>query len=217
MRFRDRDDAGHVLARLLAPHRGERDLVVLALPRGGVPVAYPIALELDAPLDILLVRKLGLPEQPELAMGAIASGGIRILNPDVVDHLHISPQIIESVAADEAQELERRERAYRGDLPPFDVSGRTAIVVDDGLATGSTMRAAVGALRLRDPDKIIVAVPAAAPPVCRALEAEADEVICAITPEPFAAVGLWYERFSPVSDDEVRSLLAAARERHSPL
>jgi putative phosphoribosyl transferase len=213
MRFRDRDDAGHVLARLLTPHRGEPDLVVLALPRGGVPVAYPIALELDAPLDILLVRKLGLPEQPELAMGAIASGGIRILNPDVIDHLHVPSQVIESVAADEQQELERRERIYRGGVAPLEIEGRTAIVVDDGLATGSTMRAAVEALRSRRPAKIIVAVPAAAPPVCEALEAEADEVICAITPEPFAAVGLWYERFYPVSDDEVRRLLLAARER----
>jgi putative phosphoribosyl transferase len=212
-RFRDRDDAGHVLAGMLAGYRGEPNLLVLALPRGGVPVAYPIALELDAPLDILLVRKLGLPEQPELAMGAIASGGVRILNPEVVDSLRVPAHVIEAVTIREQQELERRERAYRGNTPAAEVRGQTAIVVDDGLATGSTMRAAVESLRRRDPASVIVAVPAAAPSVCEALQEEADKVVCAITPEPFAAVGLWYDNFLPVDDSEVRRLLESARQR----
>ncbi|MGI8551935.1 MAG: phosphoribosyltransferase [Dehalococcoidia bacterium] len=207
MRFRDRREAGRFLSEKLASYSRCPELLVLALPRGGVPVAFEVAEALGAPLDVFLVRKLGLPEQPELAMGAIASGGVRVLNPDVVDALSISKETIDAVTAKEQQELERREQAYRaGRAAPF-VRGRTIMLVDDGLATGSTMRAAVRALRQQDPARIVVAVPTAAAQTCRELEVEADEVVCATTPEPFYAVGLWYEDFAPVSDAEVRELL----------
>jgi putative phosphoribosyl transferase len=213
MRFRDREDAGRALAALLEDYRGRPSLLVLALPRGGVPVAYQIALALDAPLDILLVRKLGVPVQPELAMGAIASGGVRILNHEIVDALGIRPEVIDGVTAREQQELERREREYRGEQGAEEVADRTVVVVDDGLATGSTMRAAIESLRQRGPAEIVVAVPVAAPSVCEEIGAEADRIVCAVTPEPFAAVGLWYQNFSPTSDEEVRSVLDAARRR----
>src|SRR5262245_45964453 len=206
MLFRDRTDAGRRLAEALSQYAGRPDLVVLALPRGGVPVAFEVARTLDAPLDVFLVRKLGLPGHEELAMGAIASGGVRVLNDEVVRVLDLSPQLIEEVARTEQQELERRERVYRDDRPPVDVRGKTVLLVDDGLATGSTMRAAVAALRRQGPARIIVAVPVGASDSCEELQ-EADEVVCAKMPEPFRAVGMWYEDFSQTTDEEVRELL----------
>jgi putative phosphoribosyl transferase len=210
MRFQDRDDAGRALARLLTRYAGRSDVLVLGLPRGGVPVASQIATALNAPLDVLVVRKLGVPSQPELAMGAIASGGIRVTNDDVVSALGIDRATLDAVAEREGLELERRERAYRGDRPSASVEGRTVIVVDDGLATGSTMRAAIEALRTRRPARIIVAVPVAVPQVRDLIGSQADEVVCAMAPEQLSAVGLWYEDFQPVADDEVTRLLAAA-------
>jgi erythromycin esterase-like protein/predicted phosphoribosyltransferase len=206
--FRDRSDAGRLLASKLAAYANHPDVLVLALPRGGVPVAYEVARALGAPLDVFLVRKLGVPGHEELAMGAVATGGVRVLNDQVVHALHIPDYVIDAVAAQEQQELARRERLYRGGRPPPDVRGRTVILVDDGLATGATMHAAIKALRLLQPDRLVVAVPTAAPEACEALRAEVDEVICAITPEPFYAVGLWYEDFSQTTDEEVRDLLA---------
>lgn len=212
-RFRDRCDAGRHLARTLADYAGRDDVVVLALPRGGVPVAFEVARSLGAPLDVFLVRKLGVPGHAELAMGAIASGGIRVVNEDVVGPLGIAEDVVASVAAREAQELARQERAYRGNRPPLDLRGRAVVVVDDGLATGATMRAAVLALRRLGPSRVVVAVPTAAAETCRALRHDADDVVCAITPEPFAAVGLSYEDFSQTTDDEVSALLGATTRR----
>jgi putative phosphoribosyl transferase len=212
LRFADRADAGRRLAEALAHYRGRDDVVVLGLPRGGVPLAYEVARALGAPLDVFLVRKLGLPGHEELAMGAIASGGVRVVNDEVVVPLGVPEEMLDRAAAREALELIRRERAYRGDLPPQDFAGKVAILVDDGLATGSTMRAAVRALRRLSPARIVVAVPVAAPSTCEQVRAEADEVICLITPEPFRAVGVWYEDFSQTDDEEVRALLRAARE-----
>jgi putative phosphoribosyl transferase len=209
-RFRDRAEAGRVLAAKLAAYASRPDVLVLALPRGGVPVGYEVARALGAPLDVYLVRKLGVPGQKELAMGAIATGGARVLNKAVVDALRIPPETIEAVAAAEQLELERRERLYRGNRPPPDVRGRTVILVDDGLATGATMRAAVAALRQQQPARIVVAVPIASPSTCEELRAEVDEVVCAVTPEPFYAIGLWYEDFAPTTDEEVRALLERA-------
>ena len=212
--FRDRAEAGRALAQALERYAGLDDLLVLALPRGGVPVAYEVARALPAPLDVFLVRKLGVPGHEELAMGALASGGVRVLNPDVVDHLHIPESIIDGVAEREQAELERRAREYRGDRSPPDVRGRTVILVDDGLATGSTMRAAAAAVREQQPAQIVVAVPVAAPATCQDFKREVDDVVCALTPEPFYAVGVWYEDFSQTTDAEVRHLLdLAARER----
>jgi predicted phosphoribosyltransferase len=213
MYFRDRREAGRQLARHLAAYANRPDVLVLALPRGGVPVAYEVARALDAPLDVFLVRKLGLPGHEELAMGAVASGGVRVLNRDVVEALRISPEIIDAVANRELQELERREREYRGDRPLPDVRGKTVILVDDGLATGSTMRAAAEALRQQGPARLVVAVPAGSPQTCDEFRDEVDEIVCAITPEPFYAVGLWYDDFSQTTDDEVRELLAAAQQQ----
>jgi len=210
--FADRSDAGRRLAEKLGACAGRDDLVVLALPRGGVPVAYEIAAALGAPLDVLVVRKLGAPGQPELAMGAIASGGLRILNDDVVRGLAVPEETIERVAAAERRELARRERACRGGAhEPLDVRGRTAIVVDDGLATGATMHAAVRALRQREPARIVVAVPTAAADGVERLRAEADRVVCLATPEPYIAVGVWYRDFRQTTDEEVRRLLDASR------
>jgi predicted phosphoribosyltransferase/dienelactone hydrolase len=209
--YADRSEAGRVLSRLLTHYRGRGDVLVLGLPRGGVPVADEVARALGAPLDVFVVRKLGVPGHEELAMGAVASGGIGVLNEDVVDALRIPPEAVERVAERESEEMARREAAYRGDRPFPPVAGRVVILVDDGLATGATMRAAVRALRTRNPARIVVAVPVADPEVCAALEAEADEVICARLPRPLGAVGLWYEDFSPTSDDEVRRLLAPDR------
>jgi predicted phosphoribosyltransferase len=206
--FRNRSDAGHVLAAHLTQYAHRSDVIVLALPRGGVPVAYEVARALAVPLDVFLVRKLGVPRHEELAMGAVASGGVRVLNERVVNGLGIAEDVIDAVAAAEEQELRRRERAYRGDRPPPDVHGRTVILVDDGLATGATMLAAVRALRAQAPARIVVAVPTGSPDTCEQLRAEADEVVCALSPQPFSAVGLWYQDFAQTTDDEVRNLLA---------
>ena len=210
-RFRDRTHAGRELARRLTRYAGRPDVVVMALPRGGVPVAYEVAQALEAPLDVLLVRKLGVPGHEELAMGAIASGGIIVLNQDVVRLADIPRAMIERVAARELEELRRRERAYRDGSPVSEVHGKTVIVIDDGLATGSTMRAAIQALRGRGAERVVVAVPTGSPDVCEEFETEADDVICAATPEPFHSVGLWYDDFSQTTDDEVRDLLERAR------
>jgi putative phosphoribosyl transferase len=207
-RFRDRSDAGQRLASELMAYANHPDVIVLALPRGGVPVAYEVARALNAPMDVFLVRKLGVPGYEELAMGAVASGGVRVLNDQVVSGLRIPEYVIDAVAAWEQNELARREQLYRGDRPPPDVRGRTVILVDDGLATGATMHAAIKALRELQPARIVVAVPTASPETCNELRAEVDDVICAITPEPFYAVGLWYEDFSQTTDEEVRELLA---------
>jgi len=209
-RFRNRAEAGRRLAEKLAAYANRPDVLVLALPRGGVPVGFEVADALGAPLDVFLVRKLGVPGYEELAMGAVASGGRRVLNDEIVRGLGISDTEIDAAVARELQELARRERLYRGDRPPPDVSGRTVVLVDDGLATGATMRAAVQALRQQQPARIVVAVPTASPDTCEALRAEADEVICTMTPEPFFAVGHWYDDFAQTTDDEVHDLLARA-------
>ena len=206
-RFHDRREAGQLLARRLADYKDRDDVVVLALPRGGVPVAYEIARELKAPLDVFVVRKLGVPWQPELAMGAIAGSGTEVLNGDVVTAYNIPPHVIRAVAEREARELKRRLQQYRGDRPAPALRARRVILVDDGLATGSTMRAAVEAIRQDQPQKIIVAVPVAAAETCKEFESEVDQIICLRTPSGFAAVGRWYEDFSQTTDDEVRELL----------
>jgi predicted phosphoribosyltransferase len=206
-RFSDRAQAGRLLARRLESYARRHDVVVLGLPRGGVPVAYEAARALDAPLDVFVVRKLGVPQQEELAMGAIASGGVRVLNREVVESLGIPDSVIEDVAQVQQQELQRREGLYRGNRPLLPVEGRVVILIDDGLATGSTMRAAVHALRDMHPARIVVAVPTGAASTCRDLQREADEVVCLMTPEPFYAVGLWYENFEQTTDQEVRDLL----------
>lgn len=211
--FKDRRDAGQKLATELSAFAGRPDVVVLALPRGGVPVAFEVALALGAPLDIFIVRKLGLPGHEELAIGAIASGGVRVLNNDIVQTLRIPERVIDRVAQRELQELERRERAYRGDRPMPDVRDRTVILIDDGLATGASMRAAVAGLRALHPAQIVVAVPTAAPETCAALEREVDQIVCAMTPEPFYGVGRWYEDFSQTTDEEVRMFLEEANRQ----
>jgi len=211
MLFRDRADAGRHLLSRLGAYQGRPDVVVLGLPRGGIPVGYEVARGLGAPLDVFVVRKLGVPGQEELAMGAIATGGVRVVNRDVVDALHIAPDVLDRAAAQELRELERRERSYRGDRPEPKVEGRTVILVDDGLATGSTMRAAVQALRQQRPARIVVAVPVAAFATCEELRREVEEVVCFATPEPFMAVGRFYDDFSQTTDEEVHDLLASAR------
>ena len=188
-------------------------LLVLGLPRGGVPVAYAVAIALNAPLDILLVRKLGVPGQDELAMGAIASNGILILNNSVIQRLGIPESVVEAVSKRETKELHRREQDYRGVRPPVDIPGKTVIVIDDGLATGSTMKAAIAALRRQNPAKIIAAVPTASPETCEELKSAADEIVCAIMPEPFYAVGFSYEDFEQTTDAEVRELIQQASTR----
>jgi putative phosphoribosyl transferase len=208
--FRNRTDAGRALARELERYDGRDDVVVLALPRGGVPVGYELAQALGAPLDIVVVRKLGVPGQRELAMGAIAGGGLSILDQDLVNALGIPEQRIKRAIADELRELERREAAYRGDREPPQLEGKTVILVDDGLATGATMRVAALAVRAQNPARVIVAVPVAPAATCETLRGDVDEVICALTPEPFYAVGIWYDDFSPTSDDEVRERLVHA-------
>ena len=208
--FADRRHAGKRLAARLASYANRSDVLVLALPRGGVPVAYEVARALNAPLDVFLVRKLGVPGDEELAMGAIACGGVRVLNEEVTSRNDISDSAIEEVASREQQELQRRERLYRGNQAAPDVEGRTVILIDDGLATGSTMRAAAIALRHMRPAKIIVAVPVAAAETCADLRSEVDEVICGATPEPFMAVGAWYSDFEQTTDEEVRELLHRA-------
>jgi predicted phosphoribosyltransferase len=202
--FADRADAGRRLAERLGAYAGRGDVIVLGLPRGGVPVAAEVARSLPAPLDVCVVRKLGVPGDEELALGAIAAGGVLVLNDRVVSGLHLSDEAIAAVAAVERAELRRREQAYRGERPPADLAGRTVIVVDDGLATGATMRAAVRAVRMRAPARVVVAVPVAAPETCAALGPEVDEVVCALRPSDFRSVGGWYDDFAPTTDDEVR-------------
>ncbi|MGQ0562669.1 MAG: phosphoribosyltransferase [Gemmatimonadota bacterium] len=210
-RFRNRSDAGRRLGAALAKYATRDDVIVLGLPRGGVPVAFEVANAIGAPLDVFVVRKLGLPGHEELAMGAIASGGVRLLNEEVVGMYHVSDRDLERVTRQEQQELERREKQYRGEQPFPGLEGKTVVIVDDGLATGSTMRAAVEALRKRGAARIVVAVPVAAPETCEALATVADEIVCAETPEPFYAVGLWYEDFSQTSDEEVHDILERRR------
>jgi putative phosphoribosyl transferase len=211
--FPNRAEAGRLLAEKLENYVGRSDVVVLGLPRGGVPVAYEVAQRLGAPLDVFVVRKLGVPGFEELAAGAIASGGVRVLNEDVIRALPNADQLIESVTEKETVELERREQTYRDGRPAPELRNRVVILVDDGLATGATMRAAVAALRQRGVAKIVVAAPVGAPDTCRELEQEADETICAIAPEFFQAVGQYYEDFSQTSDEEVRELLLRAAQR----
>ena len=208
--FQDRSEAGRVLAKRLEQYKNRPDTLVLALPRGGVPVAYEVARALHAPMDIFLVRKLGVPGHEEVAMGAIASGGIRILNEDLTRQINIPERIIDAVTAREQEELERHERLYRGARRVPSIRGKTVIVIDDGLATGSTMKAAIAALRQQQPAKLIVAVPTAPPETCESLRTDADEVICAVTPDPFWAVGAWYRGFDQTTDEEVHDLIRRA-------
>jgi putative phosphoribosyl transferase len=211
MQFLDRTDAGRFLARGLMRLRDVRDLIVLALPRGGVPVGYEIARELHAPLEVFVVRKLGVPGREELAMGALASGGVRVLNAEVVTALgRYAEDAIERATSRETEELRRREERYRGDRPFPNLEGKVVVLVDDGLATGASMRAAARAVRQRQPTRLIIAVPVAAESTCREMRAEADEVVCAFIPEPFFGVGQFYEDFSQTTDEEVRALLADA-------
>jgi len=212
MGYKNRSDAGKRLAAKLQIYAGRPDVVVLGLPRGGIPVAFEVARTLQLPLDVFVVRKMGVPGHEELAMGAIASGGIRVLNEDVVRSLNISRETIESVEKAQSEELKRREQLYRGNRPGLDVRDLTILLVDDGLATGATMRAAVQALRRQKPVSIIVAVPAAAPEACEELGEEADDIVCAITPDPFFSVGSWYQDFSQTTDEEVGQLLYLARK-----
>jgi putative phosphoribosyl transferase len=213
--YRNRSEAGKHLAAQLAKYARRQDVLVFALPRGGVPVAFEVAKALRAPLDIFLVRKLGVPTHEELAMGAIATGGIRVLNRDVVDNLGIPVNVVDAVAARELRELERRDRVYRGDRPEPEVRAKTVILIDDGLATGSTMRAAAAALRQQRPARIVVAVPVSAVETCDEYRMGVDEIICLKTPEPFYGVGLWYEDFSQTTDEEVRELLENARNGYA--
>src|SRR5438552_4581625 len=214
--FPDRAAAGRLLAEKLTQYAGRDDVIVLGLPRGGVPVAYEVAQALRVPLDVFIVRKLGVPGFEELAVGAIASGGVRVLNEDVARALPNADEIIDAVTAKERIELERREQSYRDGRPAPELRDRVAILIDDGLATGATMRAAVKALRQRGAAKIVVAVPVGPPDTCKEFEDEADEVVCASAPEFFQAVGQYYEDFSQTSDDEVRELLAKAAQTTGP-
>ena len=211
LRYRNRTEAGRRLAAALKHYAGRPDVIVLALPRGGVPVAYEVAQALGAPLDVFIVRKLGLPSHPELAIGAIASGGVRVVDQAALQRFGVTEEELAAVAANEERELERREREYRADTPPPEVRGKTVILIDDGLATGATMAAAAAALKAQGPARLVVAVPVAAPETCEALRPMVDEIVCVATPDPFLAVGLWYEDFSQTSDEEVRELLARAR------
>ena len=212
-RFYNRVEAGRILAEKLSGYADRPDVLVLGLPRGGVPVAAEVAKALNAPLDILLVRKLGVPGNEELAMGAIAAGGIRIVNAEVADSMRIADDVMDKVAAREQRELERREQAYRGNLPPPDVHGKTIIVIDDGVATGSTMLAAVAALRILNAGRIIAAVPTIAAATMREIRNAADEIVAVIVPEDFRGVGEWYDDFSQTTDDDVRQILAQAPAR----
>lgn len=217
MRFRNRVEAGQQLARRLAKYVNCADVLVLALPRGGVPVGYEVAQALNAPLDVFVVRKLGVPGHEELAMGAIASGGVRVLNREVVEGLNIPDEVIDAVAARELHELERREHAYRDDRPAPDVQGRTVILVDDGIATGSTMKAAIEALRQLEASHIVVAVPTAALSTVREMQCDVDEFAAVMTPADFSGVGQWYEDFSQTTDEEVRDLLERASRPPNPM
>jgi predicted phosphoribosyltransferase len=216
IQFRNRVEAGQLLAKNPSHYASRADVLVLALPRGGVPVGFEIAQALNAPLDMFMVRKLGLPGHEELAMGAIASGGVRVLNGEMVERLNIPDEIIDAVAAQELHELERRENAYRGDRPAPDVQGRTIILVDDGIATGSTMRAAVEALRQLNAGRIVVATPTVALSTAREMRPEVDEFVAVMTPANFVSVGQWYEEFEQTADAEVRDLLERASELPNP-
>ncbi len=216
-RFLNRSDAGRQLAAELLPRYGGRsDVLVLGLPRGGVPVAFEIAVALDAPLDVFVVRKLGLPGHEEFGIGAIASGGVRVVDDSVLRAYGVDSRTLEEITEREQRELERRERRYRDDRPFPAIQDRVVILVDDGLATGSTMRAAVAALRAEGPREIVVAVPVGAPETCSAMARLADDVVCLMTPEPFYAVGLWYENFDQTDDDEVHDLIERAAMRAVP-
>ena len=215
MLFQDRKEAGRYLAGKLKEYADRKDVIILALPRGGVPVAFEVATSLNQPLDIFLVRKLGVPGQEELAMGAIASGGVRVLNEQIVRDLGIPDSAIAAAGAQEQRELERREKLYRRDKDPLDVKAKSAILIDDGLATGASMRAAALALRHLTAKEVIVAVPVAAPDTCEAFRSEVDRVVCAKTPEPFFGVGMWYDNFSQTTDDEVIELLERANHERS--
>lgn len=217
MLFKDRTVAGQVLAKKLADYANRSNVLVLALPRGGVPVGFEVARALNAPLDVLVVRKLGVPDNEELAMGAIASGGVRILNQSIVNDIQISDEVIARVAVQEERELERRESMYRGDRPFPNLKGQTVILVDDGLATGATMWAAIIAVRQQQPKEIVIAVPVAAPETCEEMQSKVEKIICANTPSPFYSVGMWYEKFPQTTDDEVRELLNKANNNHEPL
>lgn len=206
-RFRNRTQAGKLLAAQLTEYANRPDVLVLGLPRGGVPVAYEVAKELDAPLDVCLVRKLGVPGHKELAMGAIATGGVRVINENVVDWLRISPETINQVAAIEMRELDRRSHTYRGNRPLLKVKNHTIILVDDGIATGATIRAAIATLKKQQPRKLVVAVPVAAASTCEELQAEVDQVVCVMMPEDLCAIGIWYEDFQQTTDTEVCELL----------
>ena len=210
-RFRDRREAGRRLAEQLAAYAGRDDVIVLALPRGGVPVAFEVARAIGAPMDVFVVRKIGVPWHEELAMGAIASGGARVLDPDIIESCGVSREEVEAITATEAAELRRREEQYRGTRPFPSLAGKTVLLVDDGLATGSSMRVAATAVRAKAPARIVIAVPVAPRDTCEALREVADDTVCAMIPEPFQAVGLWYQDFSQTSDEEVRALLAEAR------
>jgi putative phosphoribosyl transferase len=214
--FRDRRDAGRKLAQRFDAFVGKPDVVVLALPRGGVPVAYEIAIRIRAPLDVLVVRKLGVPHHPEYAMGAIASGGIEVIDRRIVSVIGVSQRDLDEVLRRERAELDRRERLFRMGRPAVDAAGKTVILVDDGLATGSSMAAAIDALRTREPARIVVAVPIAPPETCQTLGERADEMICLVTPEQMYAVGYWYADFTQTTDAEVRELLDAARSGGEP-
>jgi putative phosphoribosyl transferase len=215
MIFHDRAEAGRLLADKLADYAGRSDVAVLGLPRGGIPVAFEVARELHAPLDVFLVRKLGVPGYEELAMGALATGGVRVLNEEVTRALGISEDVVESIAAKAQDELERRELVFRGNRPPLDLGGRIVILVDDGLATGSTMKAAVAAVCRQGPAQTVIAVPVGSQETCAELQSAADEIVCLRTPDPFRAVGLWYKNFSQTTDQEVRDLLQRAEEEHA--
>ena len=215
-KFRDRREAGQYLAGELRGYRGRPDVIVLALPRGGVPVAAEVARELGAPLDVFLVRKVGLPGHEEFAMGAIASGGTVMINEDVTHTYRVPDQLVKAAVEKERRELERREQRYRGSRPPPDLADKVVILIDDGLATGSSMRAAVKAVRGHGPREVIVAIPVAPAETCEALAAEVEHVYCALTPDPFYAVGLWYEDFSQTSDDEVTAVLDETRRQSPP-
>ncbi|MDQ3369512.1 MAG: phosphoribosyltransferase [Myxococcota bacterium] len=214
--FRDRRHAGAAIGRALFPYVSHPEVIVLGLPRGGVPVAFEIAARLDVALDVLVVRKLGVPGHARVAMGAIASGGIRVFDAEIVEAAGVSSRAFEEVIDRETVELERLEQVWRGARPPAEVHGRTVILVDDGVATGATMLAAISALRTRKPAKIVVAIPVGAPTVCRALRAHVDELVCLVTPEPLPAISLWYEDFYQVGDPEVRELLDQAARTHPP-
>lgn len=216
MQFRNRVEAGRQLAKRLMKYAGRPDLLVLALPRGGVPVGYEIAQALNAPLDVFVVRKLGVPGHEELAMGAIASGGVRVVNGEVIESLRIPDDVIDAAAARELRELERRERAYRDDRPAPDVQGRTVILVDDGIATGSTMKAAIEALRQLEASRIVVAVPTAALSTAREMQRDVEELVAVMTPADFTGVGQWYEDFSQTTDEQVRDLLESASRLPNP-